>query len=139
MHDNRRYVKLNHETPLLEPNQLLGNLLLRLGSHGHPPSSSSPPRGHPSTGAGTPRSCRLPRHRAVTDCVPGAPRTIEPCRTGGDVHDRLRQHLSPSLPGSTAASSTSWNADGSGDRSLTRNAVRFVIPFARSPALPKRP
>ena len=31
------------------------------------------------------------------------------------------------------------NADGSGDRSLTRNGVRFVIPFAWSPALPKRP
>ena len=31
------------------------------------------------------------------------------------------------------------NADGSRDRSLTRNGVRFVIPFAWSPTLPKRP
>ena len=30
------------------------------------------------------------------------------------------------------------NADGSGDRSLSRNGVRFIIPFAWSPALPKR-
>ena len=30
------------------------------------------------------------------------------------------------------------NADGSRDRSLTRNGVWFVIPFAWSPALPKR-
>jgi len=42
------------------------------------------------------------------------PRAIEPCRTGGDVHDRLRQHLSPSLPGSTAASSTSWTPTAAG-------------------------
>jgi Tol biopolymer transport system component len=31
------------------------------------------------------------------------------------------------------------NADGSRDRSLTRNGVRFVIRFAWSPTLPKRP
>ena len=31
------------------------------------------------------------------------------------------------------------NVDGSQDRSLTRNGVRFVIPFSWSPALPKRP
>ena len=31
------------------------------------------------------------------------------------------------------------NADGSGDRRLTRNGVRFVIPFAWSPALLKLP
>ena len=30
------------------------------------------------------------------------------------------------------------NADGSGDRSLMRNGVRFVIPFAWSPTLPPK-